>query len=377
MATLSNPVFYYNQATQASGNAVGYVGWGGNSSGITGGNCTRIVRYTLTTGANDSASSITIKMFTDSGSGTLKWKEGTSNIATDTDLANMINDEIDLYFIIGTSATEHIKAGRDYVSSGKYTGKAYLDPFYDMSSGSSHSLETLRFHVQLDGNYTIAPNKTYYVWIFPGYAYADGTYGVFRWDDGISSSNFRYQVLLDGVPEGAVYIDTPVAEIANPGPFSDISSWNANQNVTLSLSGTALKVKSNQATSTPGTFTNLVTSVPSGDTVTLTYTVRGSGNVSARLWNVAAGGAVISENSHALTSTFETFTVNGTASNIIDRLYFFMISPTTSSWFELQSVELTCSTTSWKPYQAYIDNGSGWDLYTAYIDNGSSWDPCG
>ena len=79
MATLSNPVFYYNQATQASGNAVGYVGWGGNSSGITGGNCTRIVRYTLTTGANDSASSITIKMFTDGGSGTLKWKEGTSD----------------------------------------------------------------------------------------------------------------------------------------------------------------------------------------------------------------------------------------------------------------------------------------------------------
>lgn len=371
MATLSNPVFYYNQGTQASGSAAGYVGWGGNSSGITGGNCTRIVRYTLTTGANDSASSITIKMFTDNK---LSWKEGTSD-TTDLEFLDLVNDEIDLYFIIGTSATEHIKAGRDYVTSGKYTGKAYLDPYF--TDTAAQKFENLRFHVQLDGNYTIAPNKTYYVWIFPGYAYVDGTYGVFRWDDGITSSNFQYQVLLDGVPEGAVYIDTPVAEIANPGPFSDISSWNANQNVTLSLSGTALKVQSNQSTSTPGTFTNLVTSIPSGDTVTLTYTVRGSGNVSARLWNVAAGGAVISENSHALTSTFQTFTVTGTASKIIDRLYFFMISPTTSSWFELQSVELTCSTTSWKPYQVYIDNGSGWDLYQAYIDNGSSWDPCG
>ena len=373
MATLSNPVFYYNQATQASGSAAGYVGWGGNSSGIAGGNCTRIVRYTLTTGANDSASSITIKMFTDSGSGTLKWKEGTSN-TNDLEFLDLVNDEIDLYFIIGTSATEHIKAGRDYVSSGKYTGKAYLDPYF--TNTADQKFENLRFHVQLDGKYTLAPNKTYYVWIFPGYAYADGTYGIFRWDDGVTSSNFRYQVLLDGVPENAVYIDTPVAEIANPGPFSDTSSWGANQNVTLSLSGTALKVKSNQATSTPGTFTNLVTSIPSGDTVTLTYTVRGSGNVSARLWNVAAGGPVISENSHALTSTFQTFTVTGTASKIIDRLYFFMISPTTSSWFELQSVELTCSTTSWKPYQVYIDNGSSWDLYAAYIDNGSSWVPC-
>ena len=92
MATLSNPVFYYNQTTQASGSAVGYVGWGGNSSGITGGNCTRIVRYTLTTGANDSASSITIKMFTDN---MLSWKEGTSNITHD-NIGDLLNDELDL-----------------------------------------------------------------------------------------------------------------------------------------------------------------------------------------------------------------------------------------------------------------------------------------
>ena len=316
-------------------------------------------------------------MFTDSGSGTLKWKEGTSNIKTDTDLYNMINDEIDLYFIIGTSATEHIKAGRDYVSSGKYTGKAYLDPFYDMSSGTSHNLDTLRFHVQLDGKYTLAPNKTYYVWIFPGYAYADGTYGVFRWDDGISSSNFRYQVLLDGVPENAVYIDTPVAEIANPGPFTTTDSWVANQNVTLSVNGTALKVKSNQATSTPGTFTILATSIPANDVVTLTYSARGNVAMSARLWSTSTGGAILYNNFTTLTSSFQTFTITGTASSIIDRLYFFMSGPTTSSWFEIGSIELTCSTTSWKPYQIYIDNGSSWDLYQAYIDNSSSWDPCG
>ena len=375
MATLSNPVFYYNQATQASGSAAGYVGWGGNSSGITGGNCTRIVRYTLTTGANDSASSITIKMFTDSGSGTLSWKEGTSNITSDTVLTGMINDEIDLYFIIGTSATEHIKAGRDYVTSGKYTGKAYLDPYY---TSSSHSLSTLGFHVQLDGNYTIAPNKTFYVWIFPGYAYADGTYGVFRWDDGITSSNFRYQILLDGVPEGAVYIDTPVVEIANPGPFTTTDSWVKNQKVTLSVNGTALKVTSNQATSTPGAYTNLVTSIPSGDTVTLTYTARGNVAMSGRLWSTSTGGSTLYTDYITLTNSFQTFTVTGTASSIIDRLYFFMVSPTTSSWFEIGSISLTCSTTAgFKPYQIYIDNGSGWDLYQAYIDNGSSWDPCG
>ena len=376
MATLSNPVFYYNQGTQASGSAAGYVGWGGNSSGITGGNCTRIVRYTLTTGANDSASSITIKMFTDSGSGTLKWKEGTSNIATDIDLANMINDEIDLYFIIGTSATEHIKAGRDYVSSGKYTGKAYLDPFYDMSSGSYHDLTTLRFHVQLDGKYTLAPNKTYYVWIFPGYAYADGTYGVFRWDDGISSSNFRYQVLLDGVPENAVYIDTSVAEIANPGPFSDTSSWGANQSVTISVNNSALRVVSNQATSTPGTFTNLVTNIPSGDTVTLSFQARGNVAVGAALAKPSTGTMVVQGAYTPMTASFETYVVNGTASSEAGRLYFLMVNPTTSSWFEIKDIHLECSTTAFKPYQVYIDNGSSWDLYAAYIDNGSSWVPC-
>lgn len=227
MATLSNPVFYYNQATQASGSAAGYVGWGGTSSGLTGGNCTRIVRYTLTTGVNDSASSITIKMLTDSGSGTLSWKEGTSNITSDTVLTSMINDKIDLYFIIGTSATEHIKAGRDYVSSGKYTGKVHLNPYYTASSG--HSLSTLRFHAQLDGEYTLAPNKTYYVWIFPGYAYADGTYGVFRWDDGVTSSNFRYQILLDGVPEGAVYIDSGSAFEPYQIYIDNGSSWDLYQ----------------------------------------------------------------------------------------------------------------------------------------------------
>ena len=371
MATLSNPVFYYNQATQASGNAVGYVGWGGNSSGITGGNCTRIVRYTLTTGANDSASSITIKMFTDNK---LSWKEGTSN-TTDLSFLDLLNDEIDLYFIIGTSATEHIKAGRDYVTSGKYTGKAYIDPYF--TNTSAQKFENLRFNIQLDGNYTIAPNKTYYVWIFPGFAYVDGTYGVFRWDDGISSSNFRYQVLLDGVPENAVYIDTSVAEIANPGPFSDTSSWNANQNVTISINNEALKVISNQSTSTPGTFTNLVTNIPSGDTVTLTFTARGNVKVGAFLAKPSTATMVISGTYTTMTSDFETYTLTGTASSEIGRLYFLMNGVSTSTWFEIKDISLTCSTTSWKPYQVYIDNGSSWDLYAAYIDNGSSWDTCG
>lgn len=374
MATLSNPVFYYNQSTQATGSAAGYVGWGGNSSGLTG-NYTRIVRYTLTTGANDSATSITIKMFTDSGSGTLKWKEGSSNISDEQDLTDVMNGSMSLYFIIGTSATEHIAAGKDYITANKYTGKVYLDPYYDLSSSSSHSLSTLRFHVQLDGEYTLAPNKTYYVWIFPGFNSTSSAYSVYRWDDGISSSHFRYQILLDGVPEGAVYIDSGVAELPNPGPFTTTDSWNKNQSVTISVNNGALKVLSNQTSSTPGAYTTFTTSIPSGDTFTLTYTARGNVQVMAYLYK-GTSEPIFSNSYTQLTNDFQTFTLTKTTSKEIDTLYFFMTGVSTSSWFEIGSINIDCSTTSWKPYQVYIDNGSSWDLYQAYIDNGSSWDTC-
>jgi hypothetical protein len=77
----------------------------------------------------------------------IKWLEGTSNITDDMVLLDYINDQIDLYFLIGTGETEYIAAGRDFVSVGKYTGKAYIDAYYDTSSGTGHNIDNLRFNI--------------------------------------------------------------------------------------------------------------------------------------------------------------------------------------------------------------------------------------
>ena len=171
MATLSNPVFYSDGATISSPKLVGY--YGGN----------RVVRYTLTTGANEGGTSISI--FID-GNGYIEWAGGSD--------FDEVNKDITLYFKIGTSSTEFVNAGKDQISQA--TGKVTMvlnptgtDPDYDVS---------------LEGNVTLNPNTTYYLWIYPGYSGA--THGRWEWNDN-GTGRCTYTIELLGRVNRFIYID--------------------------------------------------------------------------------------------------------------------------------------------------------------------------
>ena len=219
MATLSNPTYFYNQdKNTAFTGKTGYVGWGDDGKG--GGNCTRIVRYTLKTDANESASKVTIQLFTENK---LSWAWGCKNITADIDLGKLIIDnDIDFYGIISSGEFDHVAAGVAYVRSdkhpvrkgsvyetcGKYPGisRAYLQPYYDKSNADGTvNISDLRFHVELTLEYDLKPSSDYYIWIFPGRGWTsddgyDTYYGVFKWDDEGSSGSFTRKVYVGGIP---------------------------------------------------------------------------------------------------------------------------------------------------------------------------------
>lgn len=131
-----------------------------------------------------------------------------------------------------------------------------------------------------------------------------------------------------------------VSVIPNPPPISSTSGWLPNQNTTVSVSYSALRVVSNQNTSTPGVYTDLTSAIPSGTYVTLTYTMRGNVRVCASVWNNSSSG-VLNTEYYQLTDAFQTYSISGTLSSVVNRLYFFMTNPTTSSWFEVGEIQLS------------------------------------
>ena len=147
-----------------------------------------------------------------------------------------------------------------------------------------------------------------------------------------------------------------VSPVSNPGPFTSTTGWLSNQVTTLSVNGTALRVVSGQSSSTPGAYTVLTSNIPSGTNVTLSYTARGNVKVCCTLWNSSASG-VLSNDYTMLTDNWQTFTVTGTLSSLVDRLFFFMTSPTTSSWFEINQINLSYSVAK-KTKKMYVGVGN-------------------
>jgi len=161
------------------------------------------------------------------------------------------------------------------------------------------------------------------------------------------------------------YIGVPI--IPNPGPFSNTTSWVPNQTVTLSVNSGALRVVSGQSSSTPGAYTDLLGSIPSGTTVSLTYTIRGNVKVCATFWGISYGQSTLATEYYQLTDTFQTFTLTGSVSALSDRFYFFMSSPTTSSWFEISEINLFYNTAR-KIKKSYIGvDGKARKIKKAYI----------
>ena len=179
MATLSNPVYYNGGADAGDSRLVGVV------SGLN-----RVVRYTLTLDADEYATDIAIAM--DSG-GYTSWGNYDSEGWKD----EYVNDELSLYFHIGTDPDEFVNAGANQVSEA--TGKVTMV----RRSGSGVS-EDIAWNMTLEGKAMLLPGVTYYLWIYPGWVNGS-IWGYFRWYDN-GAGRFKYTVELSGSP-GLVYID--------------------------------------------------------------------------------------------------------------------------------------------------------------------------
>jgi hypothetical protein len=412
MATLSNPKFYYNQDSELPTSQVGGVGWGGGY----GGNCTRIVRYTLTTGANDHASAINVKLISNDN---ITWVNGNSKADSLSELLNVIGDEIDLYFIIGTGATEHITAGKDYVTSNKYTGKASIQTYF-ANTGES-KLDNLRFNIELDGKYSLAPNSTYYLWIFPGYAYADGTYGVFQWDDKEGTGKITKTVTLT---PGHNYTSKVTAPTCTAQGYTTYTcscghSYKGDYKEALGHNSVYGGTKSvHTKCSRCGVTLSSTHSYTSSRAKNPTCTTKGTTKYSC-----ACGYSYTADDVPALGHDYKgtvvapTCTAQGytkykcsrcgdtskandsyTAALGHDYVGKVTVEPTTKAEGVMTYTCSRCGASYTEPipklketvhpvyledgfefgeYQVYIDNGSGWDLYEAYIDNGKNWELCG
>ncbi len=179
MATLSNPVYFNGGADAGDSRLVGVVS-GKN----------RVVRYTLTLAANEYATDISIAI---DGGSYISWGDYNSEGWKD----EYINDELSLYFYIGTDSTEFVNAGADKVSSA--TGKVTL-----VKRGGSGVNENISWTATLEGSAMLLPGVTYYLWIYPGWVNGS-VWGYFRWYDN-GTDRFTYDIALSGSP-GLVYID--------------------------------------------------------------------------------------------------------------------------------------------------------------------------
>lgn len=167
-----------------------------------------------------------------------------------------------------------------------------------------------------------------------------------------------------------------VSVISNPGPFSNTNSWLANQNVIISVNNKALKVVSNQDSSTPGVYTILSKSIPANTQITLTYKLRGNVRVCGAFWGTDYGQSTLATPYYTLTEEVQTFTLTGQVKALTDRFYFFMASPTTSSWFEVVEIKLDYGVAK-SIKKGYIGiNGIARKIKKAYIGIGGIARPC-
>ena len=188
MATLSN-LQYYKAGEIGASAVVGFES-----------KLTRVVRYDLTIGSDESANRLT--WLIDSG-GYIGWGSYEAN-------STEFNDKVSLYFYIGTDPDEFANAGIDQVAAA--TGKV------DIQRRSGNAVdENLTFNFYGEADIMLFPGKTYYLWIFPGYSNAEGgngTWGWFSW-----SALTTNTITLYGAA-GMLRIDTG-SEIITAIPYID------------------------------------------------------------------------------------------------------------------------------------------------------------
>jgi len=86
--------------------------------------------------------------------------------------------------------------------------------------------------------------------------------------------------------------------------------------------------------------------------------MRGNVKVSASLWNTSTGS--ISSATYDLTEEFVPYAlIPYNVPGEVDRLYFFMESPTVSSWFEISELELSYGPRKIKEIFVGVDDGTG------------------
>ena len=169
MATLSNPVYFIGGAD--GGDRM----WVGVASGYK----NHVVRYTLVLEAGEYATNLTVDF--DSGNFT-QWGDYAS------DAWKEVNDEVSLYFRIGTDPEEFNNAGYDQVSNAN--GKVRM-----VRRAGQGVDENLSWDMTLTGDAMLVPGVTYYLWIYPGYE----RYGYFTWYD-TGNGRFEYDIKLSGYP---------------------------------------------------------------------------------------------------------------------------------------------------------------------------------
>lgn len=133
-----------------------------------------------------------------------------------------------------------------------------------------------------------------------------------------------------------------VMPIANPGPFISTEGWSPNQNTTLSVNGTALRVTYGETpnSGSSGAYVTFSEAIPSGTNITATYTLRGNVGIKTRYRSPST--ALITSDYHYLSeTTFQTFSVTGTLTEDAVTFYFVMQGATDSSWFEIGQVTIS------------------------------------
>lgn len=155
-----------------------------------------------------------------------------------------------------------------------------------------------------------------------------------------SEEYIKIRLALIFKDERKAYISIPGSPlIQNPPPLSSLDYWKSNQNVTLSINGSSLKVRSNQNSSAPGVYTELTEKL-AANLVGLKYKIRGNVKVGGSLWSVD-GSSINEINYNDLSETdFKEFIIYADAATKIHALYFFMTNPLNGSWFELEEVQL-------------------------------------
>lgn len=184
--SLNGPVGYKDGSAQTSGPFVGFQ--------YSNGDINYVLRYSFTT---PSSGYIT----------TLKFKTTLNYYSGDTGYTRPIRLKIT------TSATTHINAGADATYDAEYS--------YSVNTASTSATMTIN-------NLNLAPNTTYYIYLFPGSGYSNdgsskvGQYLVYCYD---ASSNDLSSLEYTDTLSGLVYIDNGSSWDAYEVYIDNGTSW--------------------------------------------------------------------------------------------------------------------------------------------------------